>query len=137
MDRQKDGQTVFLPILQGLPELSEGLLEGPRGLPEGPEGLLEGSEGLPERPEGLPEGPEGLPGQSQPHTLQPPHSATPTLCNPHTPQPPHTIQTFTIFFRRATAPFTGILYLTCINIFDITYFPPLPMCNPFTYVQPL
>ena len=66
MDRQKDGQTVFLPILQGLPEWSEGLLEGPRGLPEGPEGLLEGSEGLPERPEGLPEGPEGLPGQSQP-----------------------------------------------------------------------
>ena len=78
MDRQKDGQTVFLPILQGLPEWSEGLLEGPRGLPEGPEGLLEGSEGLPERPEGLPEGPEGLPGQSQPHTLQPPHSATST-----------------------------------------------------------
>ena len=74
MDRQKDGQTVFLPILQGLPEWSEGLLEGPKGLPEGPEGLLEGSEGLPE-------GPEGLPGQSQPHTLQPPHSATP----PHNP----------------------------------------------------
>ena len=31
----------------GLPEWSEGLLEGPRGLPEGPEGLLEGPEGLP------------------------------------------------------------------------------------------
>ena len=65
MDRRKDGQTVFLPILQGLPEWSEGLLEGPGGLPEGPVGLLEGSEGLPERPEGLPEGSEGLPGESQ------------------------------------------------------------------------
>ena len=65
MERQKDGQTVFPPIIQGLPECCEGLLEGPRGLPEGPEGLLEGSEGLPERPEGLPEGSEGLPGESQ------------------------------------------------------------------------
>ena len=49
----------------GLPEWSEGLLEGPGGLPEGPVGLLEGSEGLPERPEGLPEGSMGLPGESQ------------------------------------------------------------------------
>ena len=48
IDRRKDGQTVFLPILQGL-------LEGPGGLPEGPEGLLEGSEGLLEGSEGLPE----------------------------------------------------------------------------------
>ena len=31
----------------GLPEWSEGLLEGPGGLPEGPEGLLEGPKGMP------------------------------------------------------------------------------------------